>query len=85
MNVLFPGVILISHCVCALIGTSVLRDSILLEKKQKKINLLCLWLMPFVWFAIILMMHKKQKGTHEIEKEDIAEKNNFYESGSGIC
>ena len=71
------------HIVLSCIGTIKIKNTIYLNNRRKIINLICLWLIPFLWFLILTIMLKRTPGSYEMEIKNDVSSNNFYESGKG--
>ena len=71
------------HMMFALIGSWKLYKSNILTHRQKMINAILLWLIPFIWYLLIESLHKKTPGSHEVPKKDDVSNNPFHESGKG--
>lgn len=54
----------------------------LLTKKQKKLNLILIWLVPFVWILFLKTFFKPNPGSHQVKNK--RDPKSFTESGLGM-
>lgn len=85
MNIpeIISGLICIIHIVLSIIGTRRILSTILLDPKKKKINIVLLWLIPFLWYQLVKNILKRTPGSHEIPIKNDISSNVFHESGKG--
>ena len=80
MNVVLLAISIL-HIILSAVATTQISKSILFTKKQKVINISLLWLVPFLWFLTIKMIHKPSPGSASIPKKNDISSNNFYDQG----
>jgi len=64
-----------------------INSTILLNKRQKKLNSIMIWLIPFIWYQLIKgFIHPNPEIMTKKRRNKLIEKNGgeFYESGKGI-
>lgn len=74
---------LIIHLCLSVYGTSLIWKSIKFTEYQRRMNILFLWLFPFIWFLLVKSIMKRIPGSHEIKEKDDVTNNLFHESGKG--
>lgn len=65
----------------------IVSNALVLSKKQKLINTILIWLIPFVWFYLIkdfIIIDQRIITKKRREKLNKEEKRHFYESEKGI-
>ena len=75
--------LLLAHIVLSLIETRRIIKTVMLDKKQKKINIILQWIIPFLWFILINSLLKTTPGSFEVPVKNDVSSNNYYESGKG--
>lgn len=75
--------VLLIHLILAILGTLQLSKSTRFTKIQIRYNIILLWIIPFLWYLLIRIMHKKIPGSHEVPIKNDVSSNNSYESGLG--
>lgn len=65
----------------SIIGTLKVKNAITLDENQKRSNILLLWVLPFIWYWVVIAFLKRNPGSFEVP--DKKEENTFYESGNG--
>jgi hypothetical protein len=75
--------IIIAHLACSVFGTYEIRQSILLTRNQKLLNVLFLWLILFLWYLAIKSIHKKSLGSEHFPIKNDKTSDNFYDNGDG--
>lgn len=74
-------ILFIVHFGLSIYGTIQIRNAIIYDERKKQINIIMLWVIPFIWFWITQSMLKRTPGSFEISEK--REDNSFYESGAG--
>lgn len=87
MIYLFLFIFFIAHLIYTYRVQLKINSNILLSKKQKVLNSILIWLIPFIWYNIIKGLLTVDYGVMTKSKRDklIKKKSGgFYESGKGI-
>ena len=87
MKYFFFFILFIAHLIYTYRIQQKINSNILLSKKQKKMNSILIWLIPFIWYNIIKDLITVDYGVMTKSKRDklIKKKSGgFYESGKGI-
>lgn len=74
--------IILAHIILSIIGTVMISRSTVLDQK-KGLNILLLWLVPFLWFVLIKYLIKPTPGSNEVPIKNDVSSNVFHESGKG--
>lgn len=86
--VIIISIILVAlHIIYTLKAQSVISSALVLTKKQKVINSILIWLIPFVWYFLIkdfIIIDQRIMTKKRREKLRKKEERFFYESEKGI-
>lgn len=78
-------IILAAYTGLSLFYSFKLFKSDLLSKSKQAINILMVWLLPFIWIVIIReMLFKRTKGSYEVGVKNDVSSNQFHESQEGF-
>ena len=83
MKLIILLVVVICYIIFAILGTRKVLKTVVFEKKQKRLNIVLLWVVPFLWYWIINSILKPIPGSSEFTDEEKHQSNQFYESGLG--
>jgi len=59
----------------------VLRKNVLLSRRRKIINLVLIWMLPFIWIQFLKTFFKSVPGSHQVKRKKTE---SFTESGLGV-
>ena len=75
--------IIILYIYFSLKGTNKILRTVYLDKSKRILNLVLLWLIPFLWYFVVMQILSKTPGSHQVKIKNDVSSNNFYESGLG--
>ena len=83
MEYIILFVVSVCHIVFAIIGTRNVWRTVVLDNHKKRINIVLLWLVPFIWYWIIKSILKPTPGSSEFIDEEKRQSGQYFESGLG--
>lgn len=73
--------LIILYLYFSLKGTNKILRTVYLDKNKRLINLILIWLIPFLWYFIVMHILSKTPGSHEVKVKNDFTSNNFYDGG----
>lgn len=68
-----------THVLLSIVGTIAIQKTSLLDSQKKKLNLILLWVIPFIWFFLLKQILKQTQNT-----DTKVSKSHFHESEKGF-
>jgi len=73
-------IILTVYIIYGIIITGKIKESPILDNPKKNLNIILLWLIPFIWGLIVLSMIKPSMTSH-IDRKKLSKRQKYHESG----
>jgi hypothetical protein len=74
------AVFLTVYFVYGMIITGKIKESPILDKPKKNLNIILLWVIPFIWGLIVLAMIKPSNTSHA-DRKKLSKRQRYHESG----
>lgn len=70
----------LSHILLSIFGAIAIKKTFLFDSQKKRLNIILIWAIPFIWFILIKQILKQT--SNDTKKK--GSKSNFYESEKGF-